>query len=61
VITTALAQGLRSEVDRLEIRCAVERAQPLFDRYNAIDIFLYDETQEQMLINPAEFSCEFQN
>lgn len=61
VITTALAQGLRAEIDRLEIRCGFERPQAVFDRYAAIDTFLYDETQEQLLINPAEFSCELQN
>jgi hypothetical protein len=61
VVTTALAQGLRAEIDRLEIRCGFERPQAVLDRYVAIDTFLSDETQEQLLINPAEFSCELQN
>lgn len=61
VITPALAQGLLAEVDRLEIRCGFERPQAVLDCYAAIDTFLYDETQEQLLINPAEFSCELQN
>ena len=61
VITTALAQGLRAEIDRLDLRCAVERPQAVLDRYTAIDTFLYDETQDQLLINPAEFSCDMPN
>jgi hypothetical protein len=61
VITVALAQGLRAEIDRLELRCAVENAQSVLDRYAALDQFLYDETQEQVEINPAEFGCDIQN
>lgn len=45
VITTALATGLRAEIDRLEIRCSSERPQAVLDRYAGIDRFLSAETQ----------------
>ena len=45
VITTALAVGLRAEIDRLEIRCGNERPQTVLDRYAAIDWLLSAETQ----------------
>ena len=48
---------MRSEIDRLELRCAVESPQAVLDRYIAIDQFLYDATQDQLQINPAEFGC----
>jgi hypothetical protein len=57
VISPALALGLRSEIDRLELRCAVERPQAVFDRYTAIEQFLYDATQDQLPINPAKCGC----
>jgi len=57
VITPALALGLRTEIDRLEHRCAVEHPQAVLDRYTAIDQFLYDATQDQLPGIHAEFAC----